>query len=55
MNQIDFLRILTMDKLISKIAALGVPDLVLTVAISATGLAGGAAIITALAALVLEG
>lgn len=51
MNQIDSPRISTMDKFISKIAALGVPGLVLTVAISATGLAGGAAITTALAAL----
>lgn len=39
-----------MDKVVSKIAALGVPGLVLTVAIGATGLAGGAAITTALAA-----
>ncbi len=37
--------------IISKIAALGVPGLVLVVAISATGLAGGAAIVAALAAL----
>ena len=40
-----------MDKLIAKIAALGVPGLVLVVAIGATGLAGGAAITAALAAL----
>jgi len=40
-----------MDKIISKIAALGVPGLVLTLAISATGFVGGAAITTALAAL----
>lgn len=40
-----------MDKIVSKVAALGVPGLVLTIAISATGLAGGAAITTALAAL----
>ena len=40
-----------MDKLVSKIAALGIPGLVLVTAISATGLAGGAAITTALAAL----
>lgn len=40
-----------MDKVASKIAALGVPGLVLMVAISATGLYGGAAITTALAAL----
>lgn len=36
-----------MDKVVSKIAALGVPGLVLMVAISATGLYGGAAITTA--------
>ena len=40
-----------MDKIVSNIAALGVPGLVLTVAIGATGLAGGAAITTALAAI----
>jgi len=40
-----------MDKIVSKIAVLGVPGLVLTVAIGATGLAGGAAITTALAAI----
>lgn len=40
-----------MDKLVSKVAALGVPGLVLVVAIGATGLAGGAAITAALAAL----
>lgn len=40
-----------MDKIFSKVAALGVPGLVLVIAISATGLAGGAAITTALAAL----
>ena len=40
-----------MEKLVSKLAALGVPGLVLLVAIHATGLAGGAAIVTALAAL----
>lgn len=40
-----------MDKIISKIAALGVPGLVLMIAISATGLAGGAALTAALAAL----
>ena len=39
-----------MDKLVSKIAALGIPGLVLVTAIGATGLAGGA-ITTALAAL----
>lgn len=40
-----------MDKIVSKVAALGVPGLVLVIAISATGLVGGAAITTALAAL----
>jgi hypothetical protein len=40
-----------MDKLVSKIAALGVPGLVLLVAMSVTGFAGAAALTTALAAL----
>lgn len=40
-----------MEKVVSKLAALGVPGLVLLVAMGATGLAGGAAITTALAAL----
>ena len=40
-----------LDKIVSKVAALEVPGLVLTVAIGATGFAGGAAITTALAAL----
>lgn len=40
-----------MDKIVSKIAGLGVPGLVLMVAINATGLAGAAAITTALAAI----
>lgn len=40
-----------MEKIVSKIAAIGVPGLVLVVAIGASGLAGGAAIVTALAAL----
>ena len=40
-----------MDKLVSKIAALGIPGLVLVTAKGATGLAGGAAITTALAAI----
>lgn len=40
-----------MDKVIEKIAALGIPGLVLLVAIGATDLVGGAAIITALAAI----
>lgn len=40
-----------MDKIISKVAALGVPGLILIIAISATGLTGAAAITAALAAL----
>lgn len=40
-----------MDKLIARIAALGIPGLILFVAISATGFAGAAAITAALAAL----
>ena len=40
-----------MDKIVSKVAALGVPGLVLVIAIGATGLAGGAAITAALAVL----
>lgn len=40
-----------MEKVISKVAALGVPGLILVTAIGATGLAGGAALTTALAAL----
>lgn len=40
-----------MDKLVSKIAALGVPGLFLLIAIDATGLSGAAAITAALAAL----
>ena len=44
-------RILTMEKIISKIAGLGVPGLILLVAINATGLAGAAAVTTALAAI----
>ena len=40
-----------MDKIVSKVAALGVPGLVLVIAMGATGLAGGAAITAALAAL----
>lgn len=40
-----------MEKIVSKIAALGVPGLVLLMAISATGLSGAAAITSALAAL----
>ena len=40
-----------MDKIISKVAALGVPGNILVAAMSATGLAGGAAITTGLAML----
>ena len=40
-----------MERIVAKIAALGVPGLVLLMAISATGLSGAAAITTALAAL----
>ncbi|MBD5234201.1 MAG: hypothetical protein HDS65_08505 [Bacteroidales bacterium] len=40
-----------MDKIVHKVAALGVPGLILTVAIAATGLTGAAAITAALAAL----
>lgn len=40
-----------MDKIISKVAALGVPGLILVVAIAASGLSGAAAITVALAAL----
>ena len=40
-----------MDKIISKVAALGVPGIILIVAISATGLSGAAAITAALAAI----
>lgn len=40
-----------MEKVVSKIAALGIPGLVLLIAISATGLTGAAAITSALAAL----
>ena len=40
-----------MDQIIKKIAALGVPGLVFMVAIELTGLAGAAALTTALAAL----
>lgn len=40
-----------MEKIISKIAGFGVPGLILLLAINATGLAGAAAITTALAAL----
>jgi len=42
---------LTLDSVIEKIVALGVPGLVLVIVIATTGLAGGAAIVAALAAL----
>jgi hypothetical protein len=40
-----------MDKVVTKLVALGVPGLVLLVVIAGSGLAGGAAIVAALAAL----
>ena len=40
-----------MEKIISKIAALGIPGLILVVAMTATGLSGAAAFTAALAAL----
>ncbi len=40
-----------MDKVVTKLVALGVPGLVLLVVIALNGLAGGAAIVAALAAL----
>lgn len=40
-----------MEKIISKVAALGIPGLILLVAMGATGFVGGAAFTTALAAL----
>ena len=40
-----------MEKLISKLAALGVPGLILLIAVSTSGYAGAAAIVAALAAL----
>ena len=40
-----------MDKVVSKVAALGVPGLMLVTAMSATGFAGAAALTTALVAL----
>lgn len=40
-----------MDKIVPKVAALGVPGLIFVLAINATGFFGGAAITTALAAL----
>ena len=39
------------DKLVSKLVALGIPGLVLLVAVATTGFAGGAAIVAALALL----
>jgi len=40
-----------LDKIVEKIVALGVPGLVLVIVIATTGLAGGAAIVAALATL----
>ena len=40
-----------MDKIIAKIAALGIPGLILVIAIHATGLTGAAALTAALAAI----
>lgn len=40
-----------MEKIISKVAALGIPGLILLVAMTATGLSGAAALTAALAAL----
>ena len=40
-----------MEKLVSKITALGVPGLVLLIAVSTSGFAGGAAIVAALSTL----
>jgi hypothetical protein len=45
MPKIDF------DKLVTRLVALGVPSLVLIVVVATTGLAGGAAIVAALATL----
>lgn len=42
---------MTLDKVIEKIVALGVPGLVLVIVVAAVGPAGGAAIVTALALL----
>lgn len=42
---------ISMEKIVSKIAALGVPGLILITAMSATGYAGGAALTTALSAI----
>ena len=43
-----------LEKIVSKVAALGVPGLILLIAIAATGLTGAAAITAALAALGLS-
>lgn len=40
-----------MDKIVSSVAALGIPGVVLVIAVGATGYAGAAALTTALAAL----
>ena len=44
-------KIVSMDKIVSKVAALGVPGLILVVTMGATGFAGAAALTTALVAL----
>ena len=41
----------TMEKIVSKIAGMGIPGLLLLVAVGATGLSGAAAITAALAAI----
>jgi len=46
-----FWKKLSLDKLAEEITALGVPGLILAIAIATSGLAGGAAIVAALAAL----
>ena len=51
MNFNSRIRNLPIDKVAKKIAGLGIPGLVLLVAISSSGLAGGAAIVAALAVL----
>ncbi len=46
-----FWKKLSLDKIAEKIAALGIPGLILAIAIATSGLAGGAAIVVALATL----
>jgi len=46
-----FWKKLSLDKIAEKIAALGIPGLILVIAIATSGLAGGAAIVAALATL----